>query len=83
MSRALASSLAAALADAVGAEHVVAGDDPSVADLCHDEALGVPPGPEVGRLLGAARSWWMERGCVDDAEACRGRLRELAAARGI
>src|SRR5690242_2215575 len=44
MSRALASSLAAALADAVGAEHVVAGDDPSVADLCHDEALGVPPG---------------------------------------
>jgi glycolate oxidase len=33
-----------ALADAVGAEHVVAGDDPSVADLCADEALGVPPG---------------------------------------
>ncbi len=46
-------------------------------------ALGVPPGPEVGRLLQAVRSWWMERGCVDDAEACRGRLRELAAARGI
>jgi poly(A) polymerase/tRNA nucleotidyltransferase (CCA-adding enzyme) len=45
-------------------------------------ALGVPPGPEVGRLLQAARSWWMERGCVDSAEACRGRLRELAAARG-
>ena len=45
-------------------------------------ALGVPPGPEVGRLLQAARSWWMERGCVDGAEACRGRLRELAAARG-
>ncbi|CAA9293148.1 MAG: Glycolate dehydrogenase, subunit GlcD [uncultured Actinomycetospora sp.] len=32
------------LVDAVGAEHVVAGDDPSVADLCADEALGVPPG---------------------------------------
>ena len=46
-------------------------------------ALGVPPGPEVGRLLGAARSWWLDRGCVDDAEACRGRLRELAVARGI
>ena len=46
-------------------------------------ALGVPPGPEVGRLLAAARAWWTERGCVDDAEGCRGRLRELAAARGI
>jgi poly(A) polymerase/tRNA nucleotidyltransferase (CCA-adding enzyme) len=46
-------------------------------------AMGVSPGPEVGRLLGAVRSWWMERGCVDGAEACRGRLRELAAARGI
>ncbi len=33
-----------ALADAVGAEHVIAGDDPSVADLCADEALGVPAG---------------------------------------
>ncbi|MDF2975342.1 MAG: putative FAD-linked oxidoreductase [Actinomycetospora sp.] len=32
------------LVEAVGAEHVVAGDDPSVADLCADEALGVPPG---------------------------------------
>ncbi|HSK62073.1 MAG TPA: FAD-linked oxidase C-terminal domain-containing protein [Actinomycetospora sp.] len=32
------------LVDAVGTEHVVAGDDPSVADLCADEALGVPPG---------------------------------------
>ena len=46
-------------------------------------ALGVPPGPEVGRLLQAVRSWWMDRGCVDDAGACRGRLRELAAVRGI
>src|SRR4051794_5307839 len=32
------------LVDAVGAEHVVAGDDPSVAELCADEALGVPAG---------------------------------------
>jgi glycolate oxidase len=32
------------LVDAVGPEHVVAGDDPSVADLCADEALGVPAG---------------------------------------
>ena len=46
-------------------------------------ALGVPPGPEVGRLLAAARAWWMERGCVDDAAACRAKLSDLAAARGI
>jgi poly(A) polymerase len=46
-------------------------------------ALGVPPGPEVGRLLGAVRSWWMERGCADGAGACRDKLRELAAAGGI
>ena len=46
-------------------------------------ALGVQPGPEVGRLLDAVRAWWMERGCVDGAEACRGRLRELAAARPV
>lgn len=32
------------LVEAVGAEHVVAGDDPSVAELCRDEALGVPGG---------------------------------------
>jgi poly(A) polymerase len=46
-------------------------------------ALGVQPGPEVGRLLHAARCWWLDRGCVDSAEACRDRLRELAAAHGI
>ena len=37
----------------------------------------------VGRLLAAARSWWMERGCVDDADACRAKLHELAAVGGI
>jgi poly(A) polymerase/tRNA nucleotidyltransferase (CCA-adding enzyme) len=46
-------------------------------------AVGVPPGPAVGRLLGAARAWWMERGCADGAAACLAKLRELAAARGI
>jgi len=56
-----------ALADAVGAEHVIAGDDPSVADLCADEALGVPAGKpayvvwpadrdEVVAVVHAARS---------------------------
>jgi poly(A) polymerase/tRNA nucleotidyltransferase (CCA-adding enzyme) len=80
------------LAEARGAEGDFAGLRRRLAGMERPEfplqgrdvlALGVPPGPEVGRLLGAARSWWMDRGCVDDAEACRGKLRELAAARGI
>lgn len=37
-------------------------------------ALGAAPGPAVGTLLAALRDWWMERGCVDDAEACRAEL---------
>ena len=56
-----------ALVDAVGAEHVMAGDDARVADLCHDEALGVPAGKpayvvwpagrdEVAAVVRAARS---------------------------
>lgn len=37
-------------------------------------ALGVAPGPAVGTLLAGLRDWWMDRGCVDDAEACRTEL---------
>lgn len=55
------------LVAAVGAAHVVAGDDPSVADLCADEALGVPAGKpawvvwpadrdEVAAVVRAARA---------------------------
>lgn len=55
------------LAAAVGPQNVVAGDDPSVADLCADEALGVPPGrpaavvwpgdrDEVAAVVRAARA---------------------------
>jgi poly(A) polymerase/tRNA nucleotidyltransferase (CCA-adding enzyme) len=43
-------------------------------------ALGVPPGPRVGRLLAAVRVWWKERGCRADHAECLERLRELAAA---
>ncbi len=39
-------------------------------------ALGVPPGPRVGSLLSAVRTWWLDGGCAADAEACR---RELVA----
>jgi poly(A) polymerase/tRNA nucleotidyltransferase (CCA-adding enzyme) len=34
-------------------------------------ALGVPPGPRVGVVLRAVRQWWLDGGCVADAEACR------------
>ncbi len=37
-------------------------------------ALGVAPGPEVGRLLRAVREWWLAGGCVADAAACRAEL---------
>jgi len=43
-------------------------------------ALGVPPGPRVGRLLAAVRAWWKAGGCRAGHAECLERLRELAAA---
>jgi poly(A) polymerase/tRNA nucleotidyltransferase (CCA-adding enzyme) len=37
--------------------------------------LGVPAGPRVGELLRAIRTWWLDGGCVADADACRTELR--------
>ena len=37
-------------------------------------SAGQPPGPAVGTILRHVRSWWMERGCVDDLASCRGEL---------
>ncbi len=37
-------------------------------------ALGVAPGPQVGRLLREVREWWLAGGCVADAAACRAEL---------
>jgi poly(A) polymerase len=37
-------------------------------------ACGLPPGPEVGRLLAATRAWWLAGGCVADRAACLDRL---------
>ena len=42
-------------------------------------ACGVPPGPEVGRLLARVRDWWRDGGCVADRAACLDRLRVLQA----
>ena len=40
-------------------------------------ALGVKPGPEMGRLLAETRRWWLEGGCTAEAAACRARLAEM------
>ena len=41
-------------------------------------ALGVPHGPEVGRLLGEIETWWIEDDFEADRNACLARLEALA-----
>lgn len=43
-------------------------------------AMGLPPGPAVGRLLEAVRQWWVARGCGDDLDSCRDELRRRLSA---
>jgi poly(A) polymerase len=40
-------------------------------------ALGIAPGPRVGRLLGDVRRWWEEGDFTADRAACRARLAGL------
>jgi poly(A) polymerase/tRNA nucleotidyltransferase (CCA-adding enzyme) len=42
-------------------------------------AAGVPPGPDLGALLGQIRDWWMDGGCRADAVSCRAELARLLA----
>ncbi|MGC2412711.1 MAG: CCA tRNA nucleotidyltransferase, partial [Stellaceae bacterium] len=45
----------------------------------HDmTALGIPPGPRVGQLLGELRSWWEDGDFAADRAACLERLQEVA-----
>jgi poly(A) polymerase len=41
-------------------------------------ALGVPPGPEVGRILADVEAWWIEAGFPSDEERVRAALAERA-----
>ncbi|HLB80423.1 MAG TPA: CCA tRNA nucleotidyltransferase [Dongiaceae bacterium] len=41
--------------------------------------LGVPAGPEVGRLIAAVEEWWAAEDFRPDRKACLKKLRELAA----
>ena len=40
--------------------------------------LGLPTGPEVGRLLTQVEDWWIAQDFHPDREACLERLRQLA-----
>ncbi len=42
-------------------------------------ALGVPPGPRVGAILGAFESWWLDAGMPTDAGLAAQRLKALVA----
>ena len=42
-------------------------------------ALGIAPGPRVGRLLSAVRRWWEAGDFAADRAACLARLKEIAA----
>jgi poly(A) polymerase len=43
-------------------------------------ALGLAQGPKIGQAMRQVRAWWLARGCVDDAEACRAELARVVAA---
>jgi poly(A) polymerase len=42
-------------------------------------ALGIPPGPRIGYLLGAVRRWWEAGDFTADRAACLEKLKEIAA----
>lgn len=42
-------------------------------------ALGIAPGPRVGRLLTAVRRWWEDGDFAADKAACLAKLKEIAA----
>jgi poly(A) polymerase len=42
-------------------------------------ALGIAPGPRVGRLLAAVQRWWEEGDFTADRAGCLARLKEIAA----
>ncbi len=78
----LAENDAAASAFGAWRERVAATPVPALPLAGRDVlALGVPPGPEVGRLLGEVEARWRAGGCVADREQVLAWLRE-AVARG-
>lgn len=46
-------------------------------------ALGIPPGPRVGELLGRVEAWWEQGGYLASRAACLEWLRRLAEEEGV
>jgi poly(A) polymerase len=42
-------------------------------------ALGIPPGPRIGQLLGEVRAWWEAGDFTADRKDCLARLKKIAA----
>ncbi len=86
--RFLAQALAETPADILAGRALISGDEALAARIGATPApvfplagrdalaLGVPPGPEIGRLLAQARARWLQAGCPD-AAACRAILADL------
>jgi poly(A) polymerase len=43
-------------------------------------ALGIPPGPEIGRILAGVHAWWLDQGCTASAADCRAQVSAQASA---
>jgi poly(A) polymerase len=41
-------------------------------------AIGMPSGPDVGRLLAQVEGWWIDQGFVPNRDQCLAKLRELS-----
>ncbi|MFT8783161.1 MAG: CCA tRNA nucleotidyltransferase [Acetobacter syzygii] len=46
-------------------------------------AMGVPAGPEVGRIMGQVRQWWLAGGCRAGAEVCRAQIKQQLGAKAV
>jgi poly(A) polymerase len=58
---------------------VAAADPPSFPLRGRDAlALGLTPGPEIGRLIAAVERWWIDGDFRADRAACLARLAELS-----
>ncbi len=44
-------------------------------------ALGGHAGPEIGRIMGLVRQWWLDGGCHAGADACRARIKHYLGAK--
>lgn len=46
-------------------------------------AMGGQAGPEIGRIMGLVRQWWLDGGCHADAEACCVQIKHHLGAKAV